>query len=82
MISRILIFCIRCYKRLLSPLLGQRCRFYPSCSTYGIEAIQRFGALHGGWLTMKRIARCHPLNPGGMDPVPDKPDKDCPCHRH
>ncbi|WP_205758716.1 membrane protein insertion efficiency factor YidD [Lysobacter sp. HDW10] len=82
MISEILIFCIRIYKRLLSPLLGPRCRFYPSCSTYGIEAIQRFGPLHGGWLTMKRIVRCHPLNPGGIDPVPEKTDKEPKCHRH
>ena len=58
------------YKLTLSPLLGPRCRFYPSCSTYGLEAITRHGVLHGVWLTIKRVARCHPWNPGGFDPVP------------
>ncbi|MGH8456924.1 MAG: membrane protein insertion efficiency factor YidD [Stenotrophobium sp.] len=65
-------FLIRLYQRLLSPLLGPRCRFYPSCSSYALEAIQRHGALHGGALAVRRICRCHPLNPGGLDPVPEK----------
>lgn len=67
---QILIVPIRGYQRLISPLLPPRCRFLPSCSNYAIEAIERHGALQGGWLATKRICRCHPLNPGGYDPVP------------
>ncbi|WP_460453443.1 membrane protein insertion efficiency factor YidD [Arenimonas aestuarii] len=62
---------LRGYKVAISPLLGQRCRFYPSCSSYTMEAIERFGVLRGGWLGAKRIAKCHPLHPGGPDPVPE-----------
>lgn len=69
-IDRVLIALLKGYKRAISPLLGPRCRFHPSCSTYAMQAIARFGALRGGWLAVKRIARCHPLNPGGNDPVP------------
>jgi putative membrane protein insertion efficiency factor len=61
---------IRAYQLVLSPLLGPRCRFYPSCSHYAIEAIETHGALRGSWLSAKRICRCHPFNPGGFDPVP------------
>ena len=63
---------IRAYQLVLSPLLGPRCRFHPSCSHYALEAIERHGAARGGWLALKRIARCHPLNPGGYDPVPKR----------
>ena len=63
---------IRIYQRALSPLLGPRCRFYPSCSSYAIEAIERHGAARGSWLAVRRITRCHPLNEGGLDPVPEK----------
>jgi putative membrane protein insertion efficiency factor len=73
-ISRILIGVIRGYQRMVSPLLGHHCRFYPSCSQYGIEAITRFGMVKGCWLTLKRVLKCHPLNPGGNDPVPPKTD--------
>ncbi|GAJ57726.1 MULTISPECIES: membrane protein insertion efficiency factor YidD [Geobacillus] len=66
-----LIWCIRFYQRFLSPLKPPTCRFYPTCSNYGIEAIQRFGAIKGGWLTAKRILKCHPFHPGGFDPVPE-----------
>ncbi|PLA74288.1 membrane protein insertion efficiency factor YidD [Hydrogenovibrio sp. SC-1] len=62
---------IRFYQLFISPLIGPRCRFYPSCSHYSQEAIQKCGVLKGGWLSIKRIARCHPGNPGGIDPVPD-----------
>jgi uncharacterized protein len=64
---------IRAYQLVLSPLLGPRCRFYPSCSHYAIEAIESHGALRGAWMSAKRICRCHPFNPGGFDPVPLHP---------
>lgn len=71
LIDRLLLAALRLYKRWLSPLLGQRCRFTPSCSEYAMGAIERFGAARGSWLTVKRLARCQPLHPGGYDPVPD-----------
>src|SRR3954454_14847613 len=61
---------IRIYQWTVSPLLGPTCRFHPSCSNYALEAINRFGMLRGGWLTVKRLGRCHPWHPGGFDPVP------------
>ena len=66
------ILMIRTYQKLISPLLGQHCRFYPSCSQYTLEAIKEWGLIHGSYLGAKRICRCHPLNPGGIDPVPRK----------
>ena len=66
----LLILLIRAYRYFLSPLLGVRCRFEPSCSVYALEAIQTHGALKGSWLGAKRLCRCHPLHPGGFDPVP------------
>jgi putative membrane protein insertion efficiency factor len=68
--ARVLLVPIAGYRRIVSPLLGQRCRFYPSCSAYTATAIARHGALRGSWLGIRRIVRCHPWNPGGVDPVP------------
>lgn len=70
-VKSVVLLLLRGYKLLISPLLGQRCRFYPSCSSYTMEAVQRFGVLRGCWLGTCRICRCHPLHPGGPDPVPD-----------
>jgi uncharacterized protein len=74
----VLKFLIRAYQVALSPLLGQNCRFYPSCSHYALEAIDEHGALRGAWLTVKRISRCHPWHEGGFDPVPGR----CLNHSH
>jgi putative membrane protein insertion efficiency factor len=68
--QRLLALLIRGYQRLLSPLLPPSCRFHPSCSQYALEAIHRHGALKGSWLAVRRLARCHPFNAGGFDPVP------------
>ena len=69
-IQSLAIAVIKSYQRLISPLLGNNCRFNPTCSFYAIEAINRFGILKGCWLAGKRILKCHPLNAGGEDPVP------------
>lgn len=61
---------IHAYRWLISPLIGPTCRFYPSCSAYALEALERHGALRGSWLTVCRVGRCHPWHPGGYDPVP------------
>lgn len=73
MMRRLLIGLIRGYQYCVSPWLSPRCRFYPSCSHYGIEALQRHGVLAGVWLTARRLLRCHPFHAGGYDPVPDLP---------
>jgi len=67
----VLLGMIRLYQMTYSRALPPTCRFVPSCSQYGYEAIARYGAWHGGWLAVKRIVRCHPFNPGGYDPVPN-----------
>lgn len=69
MLKNFLIIIIKFYKKFISPLLGNRCRFYPTCSTYAIDAITKYGALKGSFIALKRILRCHPFNPGGYDPV-------------
>lgn len=61
---------IRGYQYLLSPWLGSHCRFYPSCSSYALTAVERYGALRGSWMALTRLLRCHPWNRGGIDPVP------------
>ncbi len=74
----VLKFLIRAYQLAISPLLGPKCRFFPSCSQYAAEAIDAHGALRGSWLAVKRIARCHPWHEGGFDPVP----RSCLKHSH
>lgn len=69
----LLIFVVRAYQVVLSPLLPAACRYQPTCSHYAVEALEKHGALRGGWLAVKRIARCHPFRPGGFDPVPEPP---------
>ncbi len=68
--SRLLLWLIRFYQNWISPGLPPSCRFYPSCSEYARQAIEKYGTVQGGWLSVRRIARCHPFNPGGFDPVP------------
>jgi putative membrane protein insertion efficiency factor len=68
--KHIFIFLIRIWQRTFSQVLPPTCRFEPSCSQYGIEALQKYGVFRGGWLTIKRVSRCHPFHPGGYDPVP------------
>ncbi len=70
--ARVLTAAIGLYQRLISPLLAPRCRFHPTCSAYAAEAVSTYGALRGSWLALRRIARCHPWNPGGVDPVPSR----------
>ena len=68
--ARALRFAVRVYQVALSPVLGGQCRYYPSCSAYALEALERHGAWRGAWLAARRIGRCHPFRPGGYDPVP------------
>ncbi|MDQ1619424.1 MAG: uncharacterized protein QOE19_1993 [Actinomycetota bacterium] len=82
MIGRLLTLPIRVYQLLISPLLGPRCRFYPSCSAYAVEALISHGALRGSYLAGRRLLRCHPWNPGGLDPVPPKHSGTAPTPHH
>lgn len=80
--TRLAILVIRLYQITLSPLLGPVCRFEPSCSRYAVACLQRFGLIRGSWLTLKRLGRCHPWNPGGYDPPPlPSPDHHVGSHR-
>lgn len=69
LIANLIVFVIRFYQRFISPLLGPRCRFYPSCSQYALQAVQKYGAIRGSYLAVWRLLRCNPFNPGGYDPV-------------
>lgn len=71
---KILILIIRAYQYLLSPLMGPSCRFYPSCSCYAQQALENHGVVKGSWLALRRLLRCHPWHPGGVDPVPERTD--------
>ena len=81
MLKRALITLLKLYKLTISPLLGPRCRFYPSCSAYAVQAIQTHGAARGSYLALKRLLRCHPWHAGGYDPVPEtgNPSTSSPC---
>ena len=68
----VLIALIKFYKYFISPLLGSNCRFYPSCSSYSLEELTRYGAMIGFYLTLRRLLKCHPFHEGGIDPVPEK----------
>lgn len=68
--KRVILAIIRGYQRFISPLLGANCRYYPTCSHYMHDAIVKYGVRRGGWMGLRRIARCHPWHPGGFDPVP------------
>lgn len=68
--KRVLIWLLKGYRRFISPLLPPACRFTPTCSQYALEAIEKYGALKGGYLAIRRLLRCHPFHPGGYDPVP------------
>jgi putative membrane protein insertion efficiency factor len=70
MMSRLLIGVLLAYQRYISPLSAARCKFYPSCSAYALEAVTVHGAFRGSWLTLRRLSRCHPFHPGGVDLVP------------
>ncbi|MEN8233407.1 MAG: membrane protein insertion efficiency factor YidD [Actinomycetota bacterium] len=77
--ARLLMGGVRLYQKALSPVLGGNCRYYPSCSEYGYDAIRLHGAARGSWMAVKRIGRCHPFHEGGFDPVPE-PDQN--EHKH
>ncbi len=73
--KKILLSLIKFYQKAISPLTPPTCRFHPTCSHYGFEAIEKHGALKGSWLAIRRISKCHPFHEGGFDPVPEKKEK-------
>lgn len=73
---------IRAYQVMLSPFLGNQCRFHPSCSNYALEAVDTHGAVKGSWLAIRRLGRCHPFNPGGFDPVPGSSEESPESTKH
>lgn len=80
MIKALLIAAIRSYRVVLSPWTGNSCRYWPTCSDYALQAIERHGALRGSWMMLARLARCHPYSAGGVDPVPFQFRVRCWCH--
>ena len=80
MIKTIFLAAIRSYRFVLSPWLGNACRYWPTCSEYAMQAIEQHGALRGSWLMLARLARCHPYSAGGVDPVPEQFSLRCGCH--
>lgn len=74
--QKIIIGLIQLYRLMLSPFIGQHCRFHPSCSEYALTAVDQHGALRGSWLALRRLGKCHPWHPGGLDLVPEKKPKD------
>ena len=72
---KILVLFVRLYRYAVSPFLGNNCRFYPTCSSYAEQAVTEHGAIKGSWLAIRRICRCHPWHPGGVDPVPNNQNK-------
>ena len=73
---------LRVYQTVISPLTPPTCRYYPSCSQYAVIAVQRHGAIRGGWLALRRLGRCHPWTPGGVDDVPPARDRTTSAHKH
>jgi putative membrane protein insertion efficiency factor len=78
--NRLLVWLLRGYQLLVSPMLGQNCRFYPTCSNYAVEALKVHGAARGSWLALRRVCRCHPWNDGGVDLVPPRDGADGQAH--
>lgn len=74
--KKVLLLVIRFYQKIISPCFPARCRFYPTCSAYAFTAIERYGVMKGGWLATRRILKCHPFHAGGVDPVPEKLERD------
>ncbi|WP_276309677.1 membrane protein insertion efficiency factor YidD [Salinicola acroporae] len=72
---------IQLYRYGISPVIGPRCRFWPTCSNYALEAINLHGPWRGTWLAIRRLLKCHPFHPGGVDPVPASHHRKCPCHQ-
>ncbi|MGN7410796.1 MULTISPECIES: membrane protein insertion efficiency factor YidD [unclassified Sporosarcina] len=73
--KKLVLLLIRFYQKMISPLTPPSCRFYPTCSHYGVEAVETHGVVKGMWLTIVRISKCHPFHKGGFDPVPAKKEK-------
>ncbi|TVO72519.1 membrane protein insertion efficiency factor YidD [Sedimenticola selenatireducens] len=81
--KRLVLWLLKGYGYVISPLLGNNCRYYPSCSAYAREAVELHGVARGLWLGLRRVLRCHPFHEGGVDPVPEPPVSESKCrHKH